>query len=195
MNTKHIDGVGCTVRIILLVLILFISGCAPIGEPNSLVQPLREPPFSQPAKIEFDVMNPWNDNGVLLVEGHTYTFQVKASNWCDGADPTGSSCRQEKGIPSSLAEGWLETPSIMSTILKPMSFLRRCPQQPWYALTGVIHVDGEKENKDYCFLIGDGGELVKPEATGRLFVFANDSYTSTYENNYGTVELKVIRVK
>lgn len=76
-----------------------------------------------------------------------------------------------------------------------MSFLRRCPEQPWYALVGATQEGDGRGGNMHCFLIGKGEEDIKSVASGRLYIFANDSYKKTYDNNFGVVDLTVTRIK
>ncbi|HAE43336.1 MAG TPA: hypothetical protein DCG34_10555 [Clostridiales bacterium] len=180
---------------LLLFLFLLTSGCVNVGQPPILTAPLKEPSFNAPTPIKFNARNPWNDQGVSMVKGHTYKFYIKATNWYDGGDPDKGVSEKGDGIPSSETHGWEKTPSFMSKLLKPMSFLRRCPEQPWYALVGAIQEGDERGGDTHCFLIGKGEEDIKAVASGRLYVFANDSYKKTYDNNFGVVDLTVIRIK
>lgn len=182
---------------LLLFLFLLTSGCVSVGQPPSLIAPLKEPSFNAPTPIKFNVRNPWNDQGVYMIKGHTYKFDVKkATNWYDGGDPDKAVNEEGDGIASSVTYGWDKTPSFLSKLLKPMSFLRRCPGQPWYALVGAIQEGDKRGGKTHCFLIGGPGEKKIPAvASGRLYVFANDSYMKSYDNNFGVVNLTVIRIE
>ena len=167
----------------VLLLLASLTGCASSGTPEIRVAGLTEPGFNQASRFtDFNVKNQWNDHGILLVKGHQYRFTASARNWKD------------KGIASSLEKGWLETPTLTSKILKPMCFLRRNHDAPWYALVGVIR---DEQGNEQCFKIVDAQRPVfKAELTGRLFVFANDyPAKSIYENNEGELDLSVIRVE
>jgi hypothetical protein len=182
---------------VFLFVVFFNLGCASVGIPETELKPLTEPNVKVASKIEFDVKNPWNDQGIMIVAGHSYQFNVStpSPSWCDGENDTKAIHSKCSGIPSSLDKGWLETDTILSTILKELSFLRRCPQQPWYALTGVIHEINQEGIINHCFLIGSGNKEFEAKSTGRLFVFANDSFNKTYKNNSGGVTLTIIRIK
>jgi hypothetical protein len=167
----------------LLCLLLSLGGCACTGTPEIRVSTLSEPGFNKPTELQgFDVKDQWNDHGIMLVKGHKYRFTATARNWKD------------KGIVSSLDEGWLETPGVTSKILKPMSFLRRNSDAPWYALVGAIR---DEQGNEQCFKIVDEAKpIFEARLTGRLFVFANDYPSqSIYDNNEGELDLKIIRVE
>jgi hypothetical protein len=166
-----------------LLLLASLAGCACTGTPEIRVSTLTEPGFDKPTRFSaFNVKDQWNDHGIMLVNGHKYRFTAVANNWKD------------KGIASSLDEGWLETPTFTSKLLKPMSFLRRNSDAPWYALVGSIR---DKQGNEQCFKIVNKEEPVfEAKLTGRLFVFANDyPAKAIYENNEGELDLKIIRVK
>lgn len=166
-----------------LSLLVSLTGCACVGTPEIRVSTLSEPGFNKPTHLtDFNVKNQWNDHGIMLVKGHQYRFSAIAKNWKD------------KGIDSSLEEGWLATPTLMSKILKPMCFLRRNPDAPWYALVGVIR---DEQGNEQCFRIVDAERPVfEAVLTGRLFVFANDYPAKRiYDNNEGELDLSIIRVK
>jgi len=195
-NVAAVNFVSNSIGLAFVILVyLLTGGCARVNEPKVLTQQLVEPTFNVQTEIKFDVHDLWNDHGILIVAGHTYKFGVSAEDWCDGGDTAEGICECGNGIPSLLNSGWQTTPSLLSKILKPMSFLRRCPRHPWYALVGVVKEKNEKGEEDHCFLIGKGEKNFISEATGRLFVFANDSYKSTYANNFGDVELTITRIK
>ncbi|WP_126456536.1 hypothetical protein [Sulfuriflexus mobilis] len=170
-------------RVSILLLVVSLTGCACTGTPEIRVSALVEPSYAEPTPLQhFNVKDQWNDHGIMLVKGHKYRFTAVAKNWVDN------------GIVSSLEQGWLETPTLMSKILKPMSFLRRNAEAPWYALVGAIR---DEQGNEQCFKAVDATRPVfEATLTGRLFVFANDyPAKSIYDNNEGELDLSIIRVE
>lgn len=92
--------------IALLLFFLLTGGCMSVGQPPILTEPLKEPSFNTPTPIKFNVRNPWNDQGISMIKGHIYKFDIKATNWYDGGDPDKAVSENGDGIPSS-GDPWL----------------------------------------------------------------------------------------
>lgn len=111
----------------------------------------------------------WNDTGIILVAGQEYHFRG-TGQWRDWTITCGG-------------EGY-ESPNLF---LRLGEFLRRLPQEPWFALIGSI----EKDNQTF-FRIGEE-RVFSPSKTGRLYCFAND-LSIAYGNNRGSLQLLVTRL-
>ncbi len=109
----------------------------------------------------------WNDTGIRLISGSRYRFSA-SGRWVDLVVPCG-------------AGGY------SCALLRSKESGRRVPTEPWFALIGSIDADEAR-----AFLIGSERELAAP-ATGVLSCFANDLW-GMYWNNWGAVELTVLRV-
>jgi hypothetical protein len=158
-----------------LSVLLVACGCCP-GIPenqNNSIQPLRK---AVPLEIKFDVKDPWNDRDVIVDSNYVYTIKVSnVQGWRDD------------DIESDVVKGWISGGGFMSKLIKPMFWLRRNSDEPWYALVGSIR---DEQGNDYCFLIGNGISEFRPQASGRLFVYANDKL-GHYKNNHGTLDISI----
>jgi hypothetical protein len=104
--------------------------------------------------------------GIVLVEGGTYEITATGT-WCDRSTVAGPA-----GYPSR------------SRVLRWAEWLRRAPDQPWFALMGQVG--------DSTFPIGARFAGHVAPASGELVCWANDVRLA-YGNNSGAVELTVTR--
>jgi hypothetical protein len=175
---------------------------------------LRLKPGETSAPIPIYARNHWNETGLFLEEGASYTFQADGE-WLDGNVPCGPGGTKDGkfklgelvNVASSLF-GKLEGAFKKATNNEQADFIgtRRCEQFPWLSLIGAIANDGPQHGTNpngdgspyphQTFLIGAGITaplLIKPTEAGYLYAFGNDAW-HFYENNRGSVNLAVTRV-
>ncbi|HEX6993248.1 MAG TPA: DUF2235 domain-containing protein [Gammaproteobacteria bacterium] len=161
---------------------------------------------------EFTVhaINPWNETGLYLEPGATYRFEAEGQ-WMDrniacGPDGTNDGDFQPAEIGHLLATalGEIETrfKKITGNDQANFRFTKRHDRidgerVPWFCLIGAIANAGGVDDKGKpgeheTFKIGSGCEhTVRQE--GYFYAYANDAW-NFYENNRGSVKLKVTRL-
>jgi uncharacterized protein (DUF2235 family) len=186
--------------------------------------PVTQSPYHQPsvrlqvgessAPIPIYARNHWNETGLFLEEGASYTFKADGQ-WLDGNVPCGPGGSKDGkfklgelvNVASSLF-GKLEGAFKKVTGNEQADFIgtRRSEQHPWLSLLGAIANDGPQHGTNpngdgspyphQSFFIGEGSQqplLIKPTEAGYLYAFANDAW-HFYGNNRGSVNLTVTRV-
>nr|WP_325262189.1 DUF2235 domain-containing protein [uncultured Rhizobium sp.] len=180
----------------------------------------RTPPLSQgryrhanadlPAEVDVFARDHWNDTGIFLQKGITYTFVAKGE-WTDGtvlcnADGPKDGGNFQAGEIAHIASsglGQLEKAWKWSTGNQQVDFwwTRREEELPWFSLIGVIANDvpppaqqqtpknGILKLPHEVFLIRSKAKFT-PKGDGYLYCFANDAW-GAYGNNRGSVRLTV----
>lgn len=162
-----------------------------------------------PGEVNVYARQQWNPTGFFLEAGRTYDLTA-TGEWMDAAIKCGpGGARDGKFHPAETLYAIGNVAGAAQGLLRKLSgndrrsvpLARRVPDAPWFALIGVIANDyppspaqstkGGKvdELPHETFVIGAGTSFV-PKASGYLFCFANDAW-QTYDNNRGTVRLKV----
>lgn len=118
--------------------------------------------------IPVSACNPWNDSGIDLAVGATYSFTA-TGQWKDASIEWGP-------------DGYESTP-----LLKLFERLRRVPDARYFKLIGTIG-----RSLDSVIVIGSSLPDFAPTRPGRLYCFAND-VRIMYWNNSGDVQLKITR--
>ena len=119
----------------------------------------------------------FNWSGVMLQEGHKYSFAVPANQkWKDGSIECGPAGWKSEQLP------WYK-----EGLVGFFERYRRLEDANWFALVGA---QGD-EDQD-LFLIGDSQVSFMATKDVDLYLFANDM-NSKYGNNDGTLEVTVTR--
>ncbi|MBC6441315.1 MAG: DUF2235 domain-containing protein [Rhodospirillales bacterium] len=147
--------------------------------------------------------DPWNETGVFLNAGATYTFEAHGE-WLDGNIPSGPGGADDDqfylgefvtaiGTLIGKVEGILK--EITKNEQADLKGSKRYEKAPWFCLMGAIANAGD-ESLHEVFKIGTATELAIPynetHRAGYLYCFANDAW-HFYGNNRGKVTLKVTR--
>jgi hypothetical protein len=134
----------------------------------------------------------WNSTGVAAHRGERWFIEVTGSSpaCADGSHPHADlvdcdhpGCAQWRDGPLTTSpEGWEKW------FLRPFAFLKRVPTAHWYELSGGI-------GRELCqtFAVGKF-RTVHIENDGEIYLFANDE-TSRYCNNYGSLRVRLVRLK
>ncbi len=162
-----------------------------------------------PAEVNVYAKEQWNQTGIFLEQGKTYTFSawgewMDASIKCgpEGADDGRFYPAEAVYALGNLAGGiqgmWRK---ISGNPRRSVFLAKRVVDAPWFALIGVIANDFPRPSPQKprdgkvpplpheTFLIGTGTHFT-PGASGYLYCFANDAW-QTYFNNRGSVRLQV----
>ncbi len=121
----------------------------------------------------FDSKNSMQATPAILQAYSDYRITVEPLDvWSDGPLPDGLPAGPDglKGEPK-----WY---------MKLGRWTRRDPSVKWYTLMGVVDTE-----PDSIYAIGNGRKI-RPEKTGRLFLFVNDTL-GCYRNNQGTAKIVV----
>lgn len=164
--------------------------------------------------VEFDIFaaQPWNETGLYLEKDAVYRFEA-SGEWKDsdiacgpgGSDNDGKfqlgEVVQMMGTTIGKLEKWFK--SATDNERADFKFTKREEAMPWFALVGMVSNGGNLDDKKVVphdtFLIGKGvevgsGKKVSLKDSGYLYAFANDAW-HFYDNNRGSVRLKVTRIK
>jgi hypothetical protein len=182
---------------------------------SSALKRQEDPPITQspyrrarlvapPLPLEMDISAriAWNETGVWLQAGVTYTFTA-SGEWLDGSvrcGPGGPIDKQfqpaELGHLVSSAWGKLETLYGKAFNNDDANFYltKRHEQHPWLSLIGVVANGDGVDRKGYLikpetFLIGTG-RTYTPKRSGYFYAYANDAW-NCYGNNKGHVALRI----
>jgi len=186
--------------------------------------PITQSPYHHPTvalavgetsePIDIYARNAWNETGLYLAAGATYTFAA-TGEWLDKDVPCGPGGTADRkfhlGEVAHLASSFLGKIENAVNKLKDnpgVNFVgtKRHEAWPWFALIGAIANDGPQNGVNptpdgspsphQTFLIGERTPApltIKPTEDGYLFAYANDAW-GFYENNRGSVSLRVTRV-
>jgi|ERR1700730_724538 len=128
------------------------------------------PAVGQTAYVSVYANKLWNDSGIDMTLGQSYTFVVPENEiWVDAAKICG---------PNGYTSSYL---------MRPWEILRRAPEANWFQLIATI-------GRSVKPRIAVGSNLTDflPPFTGRLYFFAND-LPWMYWNNNGTLAVRVTR--
>jgi hypothetical protein len=175
--------------------------------PYRSVVPMLEPGDSWDFVIY--ALNPWNETGLYLEKGVTYTFEA-SGQWLDrtiscGPDGTNDGDFQpaEAAHLVGSALGSLESLFKKATNNQEANFRFTKRHErldgervPWFCLIGAISNgggvrDNGKPSPHETFKIGSTCTY-KPAQSGYFYAYANDAW-NFYENNRGSVTLTVSR--
>lgn len=161
-------------------------------------------PDSAPWTAPIYARDPWNETDLYLEAGVQYRFQAEGE-WLDKNDKAGPNGlykgNGKGGLIHRLAAGIGKLRGVWRKILRnpdaEIRISKRVPDQPWFALIGVLANAGNPQSDGTSvppeqFLIGEG-TTYRPQRSGYLRAFANDSLM-TYGNNRGSVRLTVTRL-
>ncbi|HEX5420058.1 MAG TPA: DUF2235 domain-containing protein, partial [Gammaproteobacteria bacterium] len=186
--------------------------CPPISDaPYRPTVPRLTP--DRPAAPPFTVyaMNPWNATGLYLEQGVKYRFTA-TGEWLDrkiACGPAGASDGEFKPAKAIQAVG--TAIGHLENVFKKLTnnhranfpFTKRHERLqgrsvPWFCLIGAIANGGTADEKGApqeheTLAIGSGCEYV-PRRSGYLYAYANDAW-NFYDNNRGSVELRVTRIE
>ena len=173
--------------------------------------PIRQSPYHQvttlPTAINIYAMQPWNQTGIWLEKGISYSFKADGI-WMDGSI---------KATPQGSQDGVFkiaELAHVFGTLLGKIEdqykkltgnkntdyyFTRRQESMPWFCLVGIIANGKTIENADQtqkmyfepheAFQIGSGTAYT-PKQSGYFYAYANDAW-NCYSNNRGRVNLAI----
>ncbi|HJV25205.1 MAG TPA: DUF2235 domain-containing protein [Aromatoleum sp.] len=172
--------------------------------------PIHQCPYRQartftlgtPLTIDIFAAQPWNDTGLWLEAGITYTF-FASGEWMDSSIKCGPDGADDgKFQPAELAQiagsalGWVE--SVYKKLARnseaDFRFTKRHEDMPWFCLVGAIANGGGVDAKGHtvpheAFAIGDGVTYT-PKKSGYFYAYANDAW-NCYGNNRGRVQLTI----
>ena len=168
--------------------------------------PITQAPYrlnrGLPVALDIFARNPWNDTGIYLEGGVTYTFNATGQwmDWTITCSPDGANngtCHLGKlAHMAGTVWGMVEKAFKWVTGNRAADFCgtRRHEDAPWFCLMGAI-ANGDGANKTgylmphETFIIGSG-RVYTPQKPGYLFTSANDAW-NFYGNNRGRVRLTV----
>jgi hypothetical protein len=114
----------------------------------------------------------WNDSGIDVISGQSYTLAVPTSErWVDDWKSCG-------------AEGYTS-----SSLMRPLEFFRRVREARWFQLVGTIG-----RSRKQAVVIGSKLTEFLPQFPGRLYFFANDVLWM-YWNHKGAIAVRITRTK
>lgn len=175
----------------------------PIGQ--APYRPSRRIPENQTWSGSIFARERWNETGIWLEAGATYSFQASGEwidlyNRCGPQGMDDGKFRPGKIIYSlpDLFIAPLEHAYQRLTGKKNADFrlTRRYEQFKWFALVGMVANQTDADGSGTpplgeAFLIGNSCEFT-PSESGYLYCFANDAW-GLYDNNRGSVALNVQR--
>lgn len=188
---------------------------APASFHSSALQRQADPPItqspyrlsrpivpSQPLVLDISARLPWNETGLWLQAGVTYTFSA-SGEWLDGSiscgpDGTDDGRFQTAEVAHLLgsAIGQVEIwySKLFNNADANFRFTKRHEQYPWFCLIGAIANGEGVDAKGYLmkpetFLIGAGCSYT-PKCSGYLYAYTNDAW-NCYGNNRGHVALRL----
>jgi len=183
------------------------------------ISPISYPPYhptrildiDESVKIDVFADTRWNNTGLYLQQGHSYTFTA-AGKWLDSKDSCDWKGTQDDTLSlGDIVRGTSSFLGQFENIYKKLSgneatdFLgtKRVEKMNWFTLIGaiandsgshrVVKNDGSPVPHQYVELAAHESKPLKITASGYLYCFPNDVW-SLYENNHGSVRLKVTRV-
>lgn len=166
-----------------------------------------------PAQVRISAKDPWNQTGIYLEKGKTYSFSA-SGEWLDASIKCGPDGPTRGKIQFRKVAYFLAgAAGLLQAALRAMRqnervsvrFAKRVPHAPWFALIGVVANDFPppppkpkwdqvvKPLPHETFVIGTGTTFA-PNESGYLFCFANDAWNK-YDNNRGTIGLTVEEVR
>ena len=170
--------------------------------------PITQSPYRQsrllvpspPLVVDVSARLPWNETGVWLQAGKSYTFKA-SGEWLDSSiscGPGGASDGhfQPGEVAHLLASALGQVESWYGKLFNnsdaSFRFTKRHEQFPWFCLVGAIANGDGVDAKGYLikpetFLIGDGCSYT-PKRDGYFYAYANDAW-NCYGNNRGHVAL------
>ncbi|WP_456382196.1 DUF2235 domain-containing protein [Hydrogenimonas sp.] len=186
---------------------------------SSAIERQRKPPIEEgtyhptrflekgeSVRLNVYAMDPWNATGIFLEEGATYRFEAEGQ-WMDrnikcgpeGTDDGKFYVEEIAHLAGSLLGG-LERFYKKITKNEQADFIgtKREEKYPWFSLVGAV-ANGGNPKKDgtpaphETFRIGRKCKH-SPKKSGYLYAYANDAW-NFYDNNRGSVRLKIERVK
>lgn len=124
----------------------------------------------------FEVLasEPWNHTGLQVKKGEKYQVRVVI------IDPIKDASIHSPTIEGFPGDGWMSA--------KWATALRRCPDQNWMRLMGVVGKDDVKKN---AVPMMENGRFTAP-MDGELLLFFND-WRIMYWNNSGKVRLDITK--
>lgn len=123
-------------------------------------------PLNDPKKVTINARDVWNDTGIDVNAGETYSFRANGL-WTDL-------------IKSCDANGYT------NAYMRLFDRWKRSRDNDWFALIGSLNQSGD-------FLIGTQ-KTIDFNTEGRLYCFAND-VPHFYWNNRGSLTLEITRLK
>lgn len=178
---------------------------------RQLTPPIDQCPYRQvrtftpttPLSIDIYASQPWNDTGLWLEEGVTYTFQA-TGEWMDGSIKCGpggtndghfqlAELAQIGGSALGQVEDWFK--NLSGNKAADFRFTKRHEAMHWFCLVGAIANGGDVDAKGHLaphenFLIGAGCTYM-PRKSGYFYAYTNDAW-NCYGNNKGRVQLTII---
>jgi len=125
---------------------------------------LSQPSYDEGQAIHVHARRRWNDSGVVVEAGQRYRISV---------------------APTETWKDWFVTSGpdgYTKCILKPLEFMRRASNAPWFALMASV-------NRSEPIFVGQECEF-EADGSGRLEFFAND-LPFMYWNNSGRITVSV----
>ncbi|MEO0034582.1 MAG: hypothetical protein RLZZ501_605 [Pseudomonadota bacterium] len=164
-------------------------------------RPLRALAPGGALTIEIFANQPWNETGLYLTAGQSYTFAatgewLDASIRCSPDGPTGSPLQPGRIIQAVFGLGDRLEPLLRKLTGNPNAqfrFSRRHGNQPWFHLMGAVAnggIAGQTTLEHESFAIGSGPVTFLPRHSGYFYAYANDAW-GFYDNNRGKVVLTV----
>lgn len=165
-------------------------------------RPTRSVGRQTPLSLDVFARQPWNETGIWLAEGQSYTFGAEGE-WMDGGVrcgpdgcPDGDFQLGEVAQFAGTVLGKVETAfrQLTGNQSADFRFTRRHEDMRWFSLVGVIANGNGVDVKGHLqphesFLIGAGCKYT-PRRSGYLYAYANDAW-NCYGNNRGSIELTV----
>jgi len=167
--------------------------------------PIKQSPYKSlrtlPCSIDIYALNPWNQTGIWLEKGKTYSFTA-SGEWTDSSIKCGPAGTRDGDF--QIAEMIQVAGSLLGKaedLFKKLTgnhsidfkFTKRHQTFNWFSLVGAI-ANGKVDSQGHwipheTFLIGDGCKYT-PKQSGYLYAYANDAW-NCYENNRGRVRLQI----
>ncbi len=174
-------------------------------DPPITQYPYRHSPLIAPSPalvLDISARLPWNETGVWLEAGVTYTFSA-SGEWLDssikcGPEGTNDGNFQPAEVVQLVASAFGQVESWYGKLFNnrdaSFRYTKRHEQYPWFCLMGAIaNGDGVDAQgyliKPETFKIGEG-RTYTPKRSGYLYAYANDAW-NCYGNNRGHVALRL----
>lgn len=157
-----------------------------------------------PITMDIFARERWNETGVWLEAGVTYTFSA-LGKWLDGSIPCDAGGTDDgKFYPGEVAQILASLSDKLESLWKGATknqdvdfwLSRRVDAAPWFALIGVVANGiapqaGMPGHQHQFFVIGRGCQFT-PQKSGYFYAYANDAW-HMYDNNHGSVSLTLSR--